>query len=214
LLLRLLPTWYSRSLCDEQQLAADWRRLKNEGDFGQMRGSPLKRGYEPDDGKTTASKQKTTTADPAKCCIANGTKTPPAAYPHSLTFNISSLIMADAPAPAAGKPKKEKKAPPADLVIPPKKPKMSKAERRALQEAQRAAKADSGGGAGGKGKGGAKGVDNKASAADAKKSGDGGSGGGGSQENQRVDPAMDKRLPVFAHLPQYKGEWQVKWSMR
>ena len=121
--------------------------------------------------------------------------------------------MADAaPAPAAGKPKKEKKAPPEGLVIPPKKPKMTKAERRALQEAQRAAKADSGAG-GGKGRGGAKsvggakGADNKASAADAKKSGDGGSGGGGgSQENQRVDPAMDKRLPVFAHLPQYKGE--------
>ena len=131
--------------------------------------------------------------------------------------------MADtAPAPAAvTKPKKEKKAPPADLVIPPKKPKMSKAERRALQEAQRAAKADSGagGGGGGKGMGGGKGADNKASmAADAKKSGDGGSGGSGGsgccQENQRVDPAMDKRLPVFAHLPQYKGECQVKQLMR
>ena len=128
-------------------------------------------------------------------------------------------IMADAPAPAAAKPKKEKKAPPEGLVIPPKKPKMTKAERRALQEAQRAAKTagggGGGGGGGGKGKGGGgkdgsgKGADNKASAADAKKSGDGGSGG--SQENQRVDPAMDKRLPVFAHLPQYKGECQVKY---
>ena len=37
--------------------------------------------------------------------------------------------------------KKGKKAPPANLVIPPKKPKPTKAERRQLQEAQRAAKA-------------------------------------------------------------------------
>jgi hypothetical protein len=37
--------------------------------------------------------------------------------------------------------KKEKKAPPKDFVVPPKKPKLSKAERRALQEAQRSAKA-------------------------------------------------------------------------
>jgi hypothetical protein len=36
---------------------------------------------------------------------------------------------------------KEKKAPPKDFVVPPKKPKLSKAERRALQEAQRSAKA-------------------------------------------------------------------------
>jgi hypothetical protein len=36
--------------------------------------------------------------------------------------------------------KKEKKAPKEGIVIPPKKPKLSKAERRALQEAQRAAK--------------------------------------------------------------------------
>ena len=183
-----------------------------------MRGSPLKRGYEPDDGKDDG-KQKTTTADPPAQVLYRERHQPRLqAYPHSLTFNILSLIMADAaPAPAAAKPKKEKKAPPADLVIPPKKPKMSKAERRAIQEAQRAAKADSGAGAsggGGKGRGGAKGVGNKASAADAKKSGDGGSGGGGSQENQRVDPAMDKRLPVFAHLPQYKGECQVKQLMR
>ena len=34
-----------------------------------------------------------------------------------------------------------KKAPPKNLVIPPKKPKLTKAERRAKQEAQRAAKA-------------------------------------------------------------------------
>lgn len=44
----------------------------------------------------------------------------------------------------AGKPKKNKEKP-KDLVIPPKKPKLSKAERRALQEAQRAAKAGGGG---------------------------------------------------------------------
>lgn len=36
--------------------------------------------------------------------------------------------------------KKEKKTPKEGLVIPPKKPKLSKAERRAIQEAQRAAK--------------------------------------------------------------------------
>mmetsp|Transcript_26750 Transcript_26750/g.61516 ORF Transcript_26750/g.61516 Transcript_26750/m.61516 type:complete len:495 (-) Transcript_26750:78-1562(-) len=41
---------------------------------------------------------------------------------------------------APGKPKKEKKVP-EGLVIPPKKPKLTKAERRALQEQQRAAKA-------------------------------------------------------------------------
>ena len=52
------------------------------------------------------------------------------------------------------KPKKDK-APPAGLVIPPKKPKLSKAERRALQEQQRAAKSarqteqQTGGGGGG-----------------------------------------------------------------
>ena len=39
-----------------------------------------------------------------------------------------------------GDQKKEKKAPKEGIVIPPKKPKLSKAERRALQEAQRAAK--------------------------------------------------------------------------
>jgi hypothetical protein len=38
----------------------------------------------------------------------------------------------------------EKKAPPANLVIPPKKPKLGKAERRALQEQQRAEKANRG----------------------------------------------------------------------
>ncbi len=37
--------------------------------------------------------------------------------------------------------KKEKKVPPPNLVIPPKKPKLNKAERRALQEKQRAEKA-------------------------------------------------------------------------
>jgi hypothetical protein len=40
-----------------------------------------------------------------------------------------------------GKPKPDKKAPPANFVIPPKKPKLDKAERRALQEKQRAEKA-------------------------------------------------------------------------
>jgi len=47
------------------------------------------------------------------------------------------------PAGEGAKPKKEKKAPDG-LVIPPKKPKLTKAERRALQEQQRAAKASQG----------------------------------------------------------------------
>lgn len=51
-------------------------------------------------------------------------------------------------AEASGK-KKDKKPPPG-LVIPPKKPKLTKAERRALQEKQRAAKAVAQGGKGGK----------------------------------------------------------------
>lgn len=50
-------------------------------------------------------------------------------------------------------PKKEKKKP-EGLVIPPKQPKLTKAERRALQEQQRAAKAQGGGKGGGKGGGG------------------------------------------------------------
>lgn len=52
---------------------------------------------------------------------------------------------ADADAP---KTKKEKKKPPPGLVIPPKRPKLTKAERRALQEKQRAAKAAAQGGKG------------------------------------------------------------------
>lgn len=49
--------------------------------------------------------------------------------------------------------KAETKAKPANIVIPPKKPKLNKAERRALQEAQRAAKAAGGAAAGEKGGG-------------------------------------------------------------
>lgn len=65
-----------------------------------------------------------------------------------------------APPPSAQKQKAETKSKPENLVIPPKKPKLSKAERRALQEAQRASKAD-GGGRSGSGGGGGGGNNNK-----------------------------------------------------
>jgi len=96
------------------------------------------------------------------------------------------------------KPEKEKK-PKKDIVIPPKKPKLSKAERRALQESQRAAKAEvvDGGGAGSK-----KSLQQQQSpsgsqANEAEKK-------SGNYEN--LEGSRDDTLTFFSHLPPYKGE--------
>jgi len=118
-------------------------------------------------------------------------------------------------ADAVPKKKKDKKPPPG-LVIPPKRPKLTKAERRALQEKQRAAKAATQGGKGGKklqptpkkhvldavaavekdGSSQPKGNSNNKT--DAKKNETGSS----SQSN--TNNAGNDCLDLFSHLPQYK----------
>lgn len=102
------------------------------------------------------------------------------------------------------KPNKEK---PANLVIPPKKPKLTKAERRALQEAQRAAKQAGKGG----GKAGGEGKKSKqppkapptsetastttAAAADA-------------EQTSKKAAVDDKSIESFSHLPPYRDPTQ------
>lgn len=133
--------------------------------------------------------------------------------------NVPSLPTVNetqAPAPAPAK-KKEKKGKPANLVIPPKKPKLSKAERRALQESQRASK--EGGGKSGGGKGGESG----GSSASASVSGDGlrsraksinedekkDAVDGEDRGNRGADNGEDKTVPLFSHLPRPKAPLEL-----
>jgi hypothetical protein len=101
--------------------------------------------------------------------------------------------------------KKDKKKP-KNIVIPPKKPKLSKAERRALQESQRAAKGVKAGGSGD-----SKDKNNQHGG------GDGGGGGGGGAKDVKKDVVAaqegeEKRSdkadthPFFSHLPPFKGK--------
>jgi len=99
--------------------------------------------------------------------------------------------------------KKDKKKP-KNIVIPPKKPKLSKAERRALQESQRAAKGVKAGGSGD-----FKEKNNQHGG------GDGGGGGGAKDVKKDVVAAQEgeeKRSdkadthPFFSHLPPFKGK--------
>jgi len=109
--------------------------------------------------------------------------------------------------------KKEKKAPPAGLVIPPKNPKLSKAERRKIQEEQRAAKGLKGDGTqraakGLKGDGTLasqkKGVDKQH--ADMKAAGSRTNNGNGVTSSDD----KNKTLNFFSHLPPYKGHSTTK----
>jgi len=133
----------------------------------------------------------------------------------------------EAPPTAEPAPKKEKKVKPkpADVVIPPKKPKLSKAERRELQERQRAAKAAGGkpnkadgsvmgGGAGdsggkGSGKGG---KDVSGATADKKgdkKSEDARGGEGGTTRGA----SEDKMVSLFSHLPPPKAPLEIQHQL-
>lgn len=115
--------------------------------------------------------------------------------------------------------KKDKKAPPANLVIPPKKPKLTKAERRALQEQQRAAKAagtdgkEKGGQQkGGQDKGGQqKGDQQKQQPQQQQQSSEGGESSGKAKQNQKMNKleetkADDNTMDLFSHLPNYNGK--------
>uniref|UniRef100_A0A7S4QQ98 Translation initiation factor eIF2B subunit delta n=1 Tax=Ditylum brightwellii TaxID=49249 RepID=A0A7S4QQ98_9STRA len=121
------------------------------------------------------------------------------------------------PKASANKKEDKSKKPNPNIVIPPKKPKLSKAERRALQEKQRAAKASGGGGGGKK--------PNAAAAAAAAAEGSGKkqekedkkkdsvvaqqqSGGGDVEEE--VYKGGSKTLSLFSHLPQYRDPAQNK----
>lgn len=123
--------------------------------------------------------------------------------------------------------RKENKPKPSNFVIPPKKPKLSKAERRALQEAQRAAKAAAGGGgkpSGGK-KGGEKGGKGKEGGTSA---GGGGADGetkrgrgkssnrgekdatdGDDHERRGAGDGEDKMVSLFSHLPRPKAPLEL-----
>ena len=127
-------------------------------------------------------------------------------------------------ADAVSKKKKDKKPPPG-LVIPPKRPKLTKAERRALQEKQRAAKAVAQGGKGGKQlqatpkkhvldavasaekDGSSQPKSNSNNKTDAEKNDTGSS----SQSN--TNNAGNDCLDLFSHLPQYKGTWSRSLAM-
>ncbi|KAL7429009.1 hypothetical protein ACHAXH_003443 [Discostella pseudostelligera] len=76
--------------------------------------------------------------------MASESDAPPSTTPNEAAAAAVAVAAASA-ASSTSTGKAERKAKPANIVIPPKKPKLNKAERRALQEAQRAAK--SGGGA-------------------------------------------------------------------
>lgn len=115
--------------------------------------------------------------------------------------------------------KKDKK--PKNIVIPPKKPKLSKAERRAIQEEQRAAKglkADNKKSQ--KGQGGGENGNNGKGQGDAKGSSSGGGGGkkdvknatsSAVQEENKENKGSEKNLthPFFSHLPPFKGAFFV-----
>ena len=108
-----------------------------------------------------------------------------------------------------------KKAPPANLVIPPKKPKLTKAERRALQEAQRAAKA-AGGGKPQKQPQKQQQQKQQSQPQGIKKDGE-----QSTQSQQQTDKNAsantqarkettdDKTVDLFSHLPQYRGTWLI-----
>lgn len=113
-------------------------------------------------------------------------------------------IMADQPKPKA-EGKKEKKKPDG-LVIPPKKPKLTKAERRALQEQQRAAKAVGGGG---------KGKQQQQQQQSSPKPETPPQGEGGKEKEVKETSASteappskenSKTISLFSHLPPYQGE--------
>ena len=134
-----------------------------------------------------------------------------------------------APAPSAKN--AEKKAKPADLVIPPKQPKLSKAERRALQEAQRASKAAGGGEGGGKlaggrgvgdiggagiesgaspgpsgvGDGPTKGIRGKSVNEEEKKE----AVGGDERDSRGSGSGEDKMVSLFSHLPRPKAPSEI-----
>ena len=134
-----------------------------------------------------------------------------------------------APAPSAKN--AEKKAKPAELVIPPKKPKLSKAERRALQEAQRASKAAGGGEGGGKlaggrgvgdiggagiesgaspgtsggGDGPTKGIRGKSVNEEEKKD----AVGGDERDSRGSGSGEDKMVSLFSHLPRPKAPSEI-----
>lgn len=138
---------------------------------------------------------------------------PPASYKDVQT---SVEVPVDASSTTATK--KEKKAKPSNIVIPPKKPKLSKAERRALQEAQRAAKAASGGGgkpsgiSSDKGNKSSKGKDGASSATskndvtkrapEEKKRRDSIDGDG---HDNKSGSGEDKMVSLFSHLPRPKA---------
>ncbi|KAL7537466.1 hypothetical protein ACHAXR_007978, partial [Thalassiosira sp. AJA248-18] len=124
-----------------------------------------------------------------------------------------------APAPAT---KKEKKAKPTNVVIPPKKPKLSKAERRALQEAQRAAKAGGGGVKSGVSKGGgdkvgaasggggdASGKRSRGKSVSEEDKKNGVDGDGEDNENSGAGTRGDKMVPLFSHLPRPKAPLEL-----
>lgn len=115
------------------------------------------------------------------------------------------------------KPKEKKeKAKPADLKIPPKKPKLTKAERRALQEKQRAAKAANNNSGGGNKKKGANADNEKQNPANKKKEVSVVSEGNPEVQDQsssgvgKENEIIDKAYQMFSHLPQYHGESSSK----
>lgn len=109
--------------------------------------------------------------------------------------------------------KKKDKKPPPGLVIPPKKPKLTKAERRALQEKQRAAKAVAQGGQGGKHlqptpKKHVLTVQQAAipNKKDSNTKSKGDTSTNTSQNGSSIRGFGSECLDLFSHLPQYKGK--------
>lgn len=108
--------------------------------------------------------------------------------------------------------KKAKKEKPANLVIPPKKPKLSKAERRALQEQQRAAKAQRQAQPADKSSGKNKGKQqNTASPVSNKSQEQNKSSAAPTQKSEvlavNADGTKDpKQISVLAHLPPFRGK--------
>jgi len=113
----------------------------------------------------------------------------------------------------SAKPEKEKK-PKKDIVIPPKKPKLSKAERRALQESQRAAKAEAADGGNASKK--SSQLQQQSSPSDGneaneKKNGNGnGNGNGASSDENMEGSSRNDTLTFFSHLPPYKDHRKIK----
>ena len=112
---------------------------------------------------------------------------------------------------------KEKKKPPANLTIPPKKPKLTKAERRALQEQQRAVKAAKSQQSQGKTKQG------KLPESSAKKDASQGQGKttipqpqASQRKNADVtleEPSNGNTVDLFAHLPQFRGKTEPEKTL-